>query len=630
MKSGSSASAGTLRGALARPSTCYPSGTLRATLGAAAFVLLAGCGSPGPRVPAATGATADPSARAAPATSTAPAVPQWREVELALESARDYANPYTDIDVHAIFYGPAGDSLLRPAFWDGGRTWRIRFAPPAASGEWRWRTVASEPDDAGLHGRSGRLRAVPYVGSNPLLRHGLLRMSSGRRNVVHADGTTFLLVGDTPWALPFRGAVEAVTRYARNRRARGFNAALLMTVQPDARAEGPEARGVVGGFDVAFRDLPEGHLNRLDPAYFQVLDTLTTILVDHGIVPVYNPVFQGFGWKGLGTVGASVAPAEYVRFARYLVARYGARPAMWLVSADGTGKEPVTAPAGRAVERWDAYGQPTGIHYSPFDDRAADWTEDPAYGFHGNRSHQAADWLDFQWAQTGHGGEHLPGKVARMYDNEPTKAAANGEPTYERIGHAGNATGWWQGHEAWLQLTSGGTMGVVYGAGGLWNWKITPDEEGWPAWADTHASWGDAIEFDGSRYVGYLSRALRGLDLADIERRPDLAGGALALARPDRLYLVYLPEGGDVALDSLTGPLPYHWFDPRTGTWADSGHVEPESRLAAPDEGPWVLVAARPSESRVAETRPAAGARDARPRPRVVVLSRPRSVCSRT
>jgi hypothetical protein len=522
-----------------------------------------------------------------------PTAPQWAEVELELRSSARYANPYTDVDVHVVFAGPDGAELVRPAFWDGGDTWRVRFASPTARGEWRWRSVASADDDAGLHGRTGTLRAAPYRGANPLLRHGLLRMSTGGRTVVHADGTTFLLVGDTPWALPFRGTVASVTQYARNRQERGFNAALLMSVQPDRRAEGPRQRGVVGGFDVAFEDLPEGRLTRLAPAYFRMLDTLSAILVDHGIVPVWNPVFQGFGWKGLGTLGAGARPEEYSRYTRYLIARYGARPAMWLVSADGTGKEPVTEPAGRTVQQWDAYRQPTGIHYSPFDDRKADWTDDPSFGFHGNRSYQDAPWLHFQWAQTGHGGAHLPQKVARMYDDAPTRASANGEPTYERIGRADNATGWWQGHEAWLQLTSGGTMGVVYGAGGLWNWKITRDESGWPDWANSDAAWADAIEFEGSRYVGYLSRALRGLDLADIERRHDMAGGRLALAHPGRLYVVYLPEGGTVRLDGLTGPLPFRWFDPVRGAWSDPGTLRPGAELTAPGAAPWVLVAGR-------------------------------------
>jgi hypothetical protein len=401
------------------------------------------------------------------------------------------------------------------------------------------------------------------------------------------------MIGDTPWALPFRGTEKSVTIYAQNRQERGFNTALLMSVQPDRKVEGPRDRTAAGGFGVAFEDLPRGHLNNLNPDYFKTLDNLIDILINHGIVPVYNPVFQGFGWKGGQALGSHADHGEYSRYVRYLIARYGARPAMWLIVADGYGKEPVAAPAGQTVQEWDAYSQPTGIHYSPYDDFMPEWSNDPRFGFHFNRSHQDEEWLDFQWAQTGHNAEHHPHEVFRMYENEPIKAVANGEPTYERIGAPDRATGWWQGHEAWLNFTSGGTMGVIYGAGGLWNWKLSPNEEGWADWANTNASWEQSILFKGSTYVGYLSRALEGLNLTDIQRRPDLAYGAYALAKQSELYIVYLPEGGPVRLGGLRQALTYRWFNPKSGDWAGYGTLEAGSvaTLKSPDKNPWVLIA---------------------------------------
>ena len=517
---------------------------------------------------------------------------QWEQVELTLASARARANPYSEVELHLEFSGPRGATLVRPAFWDGGATWRVRFAAPR-TGRWTWRSVCSDASDAGLHDRRGELTVTAYDGDHPLTRHGLLRMSPGGRNVVHHDGTPFLVVADTPWALPFRGTPESVTEYARDRQARGFNAALLMSVQPDREARGARNRHEAGGFDVGFEDLPDGRLLRLRPEYFRHLDRLLKILHAHGIVPVLNPVFQGFGWKGQSTLGATADPREYARYTRYLVARYGARPALWLVSADGTGKERVTGPAGLEVERWDAYRQPTGIHYSPFDDRKADWTDDPRFGFHHNRSHQDADWLDFQWCQSGHGGEHLPNKVRLMHDNQPVKAVANGEPTYEGIRDPGNAAGWWQGHEAWLNLTAGGTMGIVYGAGGLWQWKLFPDEPGWPAWADGPGrSWREAMRQPGSLHAARVGRALAGCDFTDMTRLPDVS--PQAVGRPGELYLVYLPEGGEVTLTGLRGDLPFRWFDPRTGRFADEGRVSPGSpTLATPTREPWVLLAGR-------------------------------------
>ena len=37
----------------------------------------------------------------------------------------------------------------------------------------------------------------------------------------------------------------------------------------------------------------------------------------------------------------------------------------YLVGADGSGSEPQLAAGGEEIERWDAYRQPTGLHYRP-------------------------------------------------------------------------------------------------------------------------------------------------------------------------------------------------------------------------------------------------------------------------
>ena len=336
-----------------------------------------------------------------------PEVMQWTTYEITLKSNVPAVNPYTDIDIRAIFTNSRGDTLVRPAFWDGGETWKIRFAPPDTGSVWKWITI-SEPHDKKLSGRTGLLKSVPYTGGNTLLKNGLLKMSPGKRNVVHANGKPFLVVGDTPWSLPFRATTEQAEIYAEDRSKKGFNAVLLMSVQPDMLAEGPEARNTILGFDRGFEDLHEGHLNRLKPDYFQYLDSLVIILTDNGIVPVYQPVFHGFGWKGKKTLGPLAVPEEYARYCKYLVARYGSLPAFWLVSGDSHGRDPGVKEGGEIIEVWDAYHQPTGIHYNPADDYLASWANgDSSRCFHYNRSWQEESWLDFQWSQTGHDGKHL-------------------------------------------------------------------------------------------------------------------------------------------------------------------------------------------------------------------------------
>jgi hypothetical protein len=460
--------------------------------------------------------------------STTISAQPWREVELTLTAMQEYVNGYTDVEVWADFTHNDGTVLRRPAFWDGGRIWRIRFVSPRGDGRWTWRSFSTAAD-AGLAGQTGVIVCeVGAPAANRFHRHGFWRMSPRGRNLIHADGRAAVLAGDTAWALPWRATHDACRVYAADRQAKGFNAALLMSVQPDMGARGPRERTADEGFDVGFEDLSDGHINQLNPAYFQYLDGLSAILAEHEIVAVWQPVFFGFGWKGLRVAGPVLPQAEYARYCRYLVARYGARPAIYLVGGDGSGREPQVAAGGEEVERWDAYQQPAGIHYRPH--------------IVANAS-QDAVWLDFQWCQTGHSGEHVPERVADMWRNLPVRAVANGEPTYEHGGRQDRAAGWWQGHEAWSNLCAGGTMGVVYGAGSLWQWAHRGDEPGQSDFfLAPGAGWREALNFEGSRYVGLVARILDGYPFTDMAPNWEATLGRRGLLVPGKFFLCYSEE----------------------------------------------------------------------------------------
>lgn len=501
----------------------------------------------------------------------------WQEVEIVLTATQKYDHPYTAVDVQVEFTHESGTTLRRPAFWDGERIWKVRFASPIAEGRWEWHSQSSN-GDSGLHKQSGTLDCQPASQTtHRFYKHGFWQMSPGGRNLIHADGTPVILAGDTAWGLPWRATEEQCRIYAADRQAKGFNAVLLMSVQPDMHARGPRDRTADEGFDVGFEDLPNGHLNELNPSYFQYLDRLIAILVAHEIVPVYQPVFQGFGWKGLSVAGTVVPPAEYARYCRYLVARYGARPAVYLVGGDGSGYEPQVPAGGEEVERWDAYKQPTGIHYRPHAD---------------NRAWQDAPWLDFQWCQTGHSGEHMPERVTDMWRNTPVKAVANGEPTYEHGGRRGKAEGWWQGHEAWSNLCAGGTMGVVYGAGSLWQWRLHPQEPGHEAFfLAENAGWREALDFEGSQYVGLIPRILEGLPSTDMEPNWQVTLGRRGLLVPHKLYIGYMSEGGHTMFFGNEVPRHYRIVDPRNGEVVREGDLPTDERAFLEIEsGPRVII----------------------------------------
>ena len=263
----------------------------------------------------------------------------------------------------------------------------------------------------------------------------------------------------------------------------------------------------------------------------------------------------------MDTAGNGLDGKEYARFCKYLVARYGAGPAIWLIGADGIGDAPSLAFAGEAIERWDDYEHPAGLHYAP----------------HGKTdSHQAADWLDFQWAQTGHNGEHLPEVAMDLYHQVPIKASTNGEPTYENIGRIGNGEGWWQGHEAWSNLCAGGVLGVVYGAGSVWNWVRDPAaKDAAQAWTFAPGkSWRDAIEFKGADYVGNIGKILNRFDVSGVNPDWTIAPSRRALWAPKELLILYLGNGGSPWFANWDVLPPYfRVYDPKTGVMNGEGEV---------------------------------------------------------
>jgi hypothetical protein len=251
---------------------------------------------------------------------------------------------------------------------------------------------------------------------------------------------------------------------------------------------------------------------------------------------------------------------------------------MYLVGADGSGNEPQLPAGGAEIQAWDCYGQPTGLHYRPHTDNAA---------------LQDAEWLDFQWCQTGHTGEHVAERVADMWRNTPAKAVANGEPTYEGTRSPEMAAGWWQGHEAWSNLCAGGTMGVVYGAASLWQWVLRPDEPGQMEYfLAPGCSWRESLDFSGSTYVGMLGKVLQGLPTTDMRPgwRDVLAHRCLIV--PGTLFVNY-SSTGEPLMPETDHPLPrsYRIVDPRTGDVLARGELSGTSGpLPETGRGPRVTI----------------------------------------
>ena len=54
---------------------------------------------------------------------------QWRAGILTFTAGKTYENPFLDVEIWAVFTGPSGRTIRREAYWDGGATYRVSFAP---------------------------------------------------------------------------------------------------------------------------------------------------------------------------------------------------------------------------------------------------------------------------------------------------------------------------------------------------------------------------------------------------------------------------------------------------------------------------------------------------------------------
>ncbi|MDP7612192.1 MAG: DUF5060 domain-containing protein, partial [Nitrospinaceae bacterium] len=348
---------------------------------------------------------------------------EWR-----FTSIKEYADPFHDIELSAVFAGPDGAETTVPAFWMGGSAWGIRYSTPV-TGRHRFRTVCSDESNGDLHGREGILEVTPYTGGNPLFAHGRLAIAEDRRHLRHDDGTPFFWLGDTWWMglckrLPWPDGFQQLTEDRVNK---GFTVIQIVAgLNPDMVPFDPRGENEAG--------FPwEPDYQHINPAYFAMADRRIDWLVQNGLLPCIVGAWGNF----IEYAGVDAMKQHW----RNLVARYGAYPVVWCVAGEATWpKNPDVftrwegridefvsmartgwSEVARELRRVDPYHHPVTIHAT---DCAHNMVDDISL-------------IDIDMVQTGHGGlRSFPNTVEKIvtslkdYSQLP---ALNGEVAYEGI-----------------------------------------------------------------------------------------------------------------------------------------------------------------------------------------------------
>lgn len=485
--------------------------------------------------------------------------------EWSLHSGRHADATVDRPEVDVVVTEPGGRERRLPAFWAGGDTWRVRYAPPI-TGRCRWRSECSEHALADLHGRTGELQVEPYAGTNPLLRHGPLRVAASRRTLEHADGTPFLWLGDT-WWMGLCRRLSWPTEFQRltaDRVAKGFSVIQIVAgLYPDMPAfdeRGANEAGFPWEKDYA----------SIRPAYFDQADLRLAALVEAGLVPcIVGSWGYHLPWLGM---------ERMKRHWRNLVARYSAWPVVWCLAGEGSMPYYLSATKeqdkarqrdgwaeiGAYLRRLDPVGHPVTIHPS---DTARNTVSDPGV-------------LDIDMLQTGHGDRRsLPNTlrlVTEAYGREPRLPVVEGEVCYEGIGEASRQEV--QRLMFWVCMLSG-AAGFTYGANGLWQVNrreqpYGPSPHGM-SWGDT--PWDEAAQLPGSRQLGFAKRLLASLPWWRFEPHPEWIEPHGTAQDPMLPYAAGIP--GEVRLAYI----PCLWHTPKLKAMEPG--IRYRARLVSPVDG---------------------------------------------
>lgn len=515
---------------------------------------------------------------ASPLSPNSATVEQWNVFETSFASDKTYANPFVDVDVDVVFRH-GDEQWTVPAFWSGGDTWKVRFAP-SLQGEYTFQVRCSDPGNTGLNGAPQSLRVTGYRGDNPLLKHGSLCIAGDHRHFEHADGTPFLWLGDTWWkGLCKRMTWEGFQELTADRKAKGFNVVQLVCgPYPDENML--EARWEnEGGKPYETLDF-----SVVNPASFEFTDRRIKHLVDSGIVPV---IFGGWGRPQAGGTSTlmQVGLDGFKRHWRNLIARYGAYPTIWAVGGEAKDEYGPWAELARYVKETDPFHHPLTYHA-------------PA---HPRQAIKDNDIFDFDMIGIGHDGYKTAARSLDMLKSclsqQPFRPALCGEACYE--GHMQTNFQDVQRHLFWSFMLCG-AAGHTYGAAGVWHASVDGDPGIDPVYDWT--TWREGMNYQGATQLGIGKALLENYRWASFEPHPEwVEQGCYAAGIPRKVRIIYQPkrriyDWSGVVVTGLEPDVRYagFYFDPATGRRftvdavnAPAGEYR-SPRLPSPQD--WVLV----------------------------------------
>ena len=244
----------------------------------------------------------------------------WVAVEIEFRAKKEVKD-FNDAVLDVTFTNrETGTQIVMPGFWDGGISWKVRFAP-TEHGIWDYVTATSGETDLGINGKTGTVAANNYKGDLDIYKHGFVKTQPNVRYFTYADGTPFFYLGDTHWNMPTEEYDSAGNRAGN--------------IQTDSHFKYIVDRRAAQGFTVyqsepigASYNVTDGKISKADIIGFKKMDLYFQYIAKKGLVHANAELI----FPSSATQSGFANNVEALT--RYWVARYGAYPVMWTLGQE--------------------------------------------------------------------------------------------------------------------------------------------------------------------------------------------------------------------------------------------------------------------------------------------------------
>jgi hypothetical protein len=473
-------------------------------------------------------------------------VGRWSRFEASVKNIKEYRNPYVDVTLNVTYESPDGIEIKFWGFYDGGRTWKIRFMPDRI-GTWKYEAVFSDGSD-GISGTFECIRSdIPGMISVDQANPAWFGYKGGKHVLIRS-----FHVGDRFFAENWPAAQrKAFLDWAQTQ---GYNMLSVAShyLNRDARGRG--------------RGWRTPDLWPLNATEYQKMEAIMNDLAARRIMPY---PFAGFFGQ------SSDFPTnhqEQTKYIKYILARLGP---YWNTLFNVAGPEPKIKPGefqnamevtdinrlGRKIRELDIFGHLISVHNPGGDD-----------------PFKNEDWLSFVTLQGWKGtnfSDISRGLLKNHHDAKPLYAQEVFWPgnKYHSIHDEADIR-----KKAFVMMMSAATINYA-------------DMDG-----DSSSGFSGSMDLSDRKQANHdIVRKVwdffETIPFYRMSPRRKIADRGFCLAEAGRYYLVYLVNGGAVNVSVGAGRYKVTWINARnTSDRRHVGTTNSGKNLSAPNGGDdWLL-----------------------------------------